>query len=282
MGYSTADPTFYEEHAAAGTVPPSLERSSIRKRVNLLNVEIDSLTKEEFLAGLTQGVVFTPNVDHLMKLRRDPDFRLAYQSADYRVCDSQILLYASKFLGRPIEAKISGSDLLPWFCAHHRHNPDVKIFMLGAKEGIAQRAQRAINARFGRDIIISAHSPSYGFEQNPQECQDIVDKIRASDANVLVVGLGAPKQEKWIAKYKAQLPNIDIFMAVGAAIDFEAGYKPRAPQYVSELGLEWLYRMLSEPRRLWKRYLFDDLPFVWLVLKEKLQLRPMTKLRNGN
>ena len=274
MGYQTADRITCGEHLnASGTLPPSLQ--PVNKRIRLLNVDIDSLSKEDFLHRLERGTVFTPNVDHLMKLRRDSDFRRAYQSADYCICDSQILLYASRFLGQPIEAKLSGSDLLPWFCEYHRDNPDIKIFMLGAKQGIAQRAQQAINARVGRQIIVDTYSPSFGFERNPQECESIIEMIRASEANVLVVGLGAPKQEKWIAQYKSQLPNINIFMAVGAAIDFEAGYKPRAPQFVSELGLEWLHRMMSEPKRLWRRYLFDDLPFIWLVLKEKLRPSPM-------
>jgi exopolysaccharide biosynthesis WecB/TagA/CpsF family protein len=97
--------------------------------------------------------------------------------------------------------------------------------------------------------------------------------IRQSPANVLVVGVGAPKQEKWIAKYRDQLPSIDIFLAVGAAIDFEAGNKPRAPELISKLGLEWLYRLSTEPRRLWKRYLLDDFPFLWLVVKQKFTRR---------
>lgn len=294
MGYTTANPTAGGTQATGAVTLPQPLESTLHSpqpaspespgqkhdshRINLLNVEIDNLSKDDFLSGLTQGVVFTPNVDHLMKLRRDPEFRKAYQAADYRLCDSQILMYASRFLGTPLEAKISGSDLLPWFCHRHRYNPDVKIFMLGAKEGIAHQAQQAINAKVGREIIVASHSPSFGFEKDPQECQQVIEKIRASSANVLVVGLGAPKQEKWIAKYRSQLPNIDIFMAVGAAIDFEAGNKPRAPEFVSELGLEWLYRMLSEPKRLWKRYLLDDLPFVWLVLQEKLRSWQRPKL----
>jgi len=277
MGYQTADRITCGEHLNASGTSLQLP-NAVTKRIRLLNVDIDSLSKEEFLRQLERGTVFTPNVDHLMKLRRDADFRRAYQSADYRICDSQILLYASRFLGRPIAAKISGSDLLPWFCDHHRNNPDIKIFMLGAKPGIAQQAQQAINARVGRDIIVNTYSPSFGFERDPEECNAILQMIRASAANVLVVGLGAPKQEKWIAQYKSQLPNIEIFMAVGAAIDFEAGHKPRAPQFVSELGLEWLYRMMSEPKRLWRRYLFDDLPFLWLVLKEKLRASRMAEL----
>ncbi|NEQ43598.1 MAG: WecB/TagA/CpsF family glycosyltransferase [Leptolyngbya sp. SIOISBB] len=243
----------------------------IEKRIKILDVDIDSFAVDEFLNNLNKGVVFTPNVDHLMRLREDQEFVKAYDAADYRVCDSQILLYASKFLGTPIRAKISGSDLFPMFCEHHRHNPEIKIFLLGGAEGIPQRAQECINQRIGREIIVAAHSPSFGFEKDEAECQRILDMIRSSSANVLIVGVGAPKQEKWIAKYQNQLPNIDIFMGVGAAIDFEAGNKPRAPRWVSEAGLEWLYRLMSEPRRLWKRYLLQDIPFVWLLLKQKMK-----------
>lgn len=248
----------------------------LQKHVEILSVPIDNLSISEFLGNLKQGVVFTPNVDHLMKLQKDNEFVEAYSHADYRVCDSQVLMLASKFLGTPIKAKISGSDLFPSFCEHHKDNEYIKIFMLGGAEGVAAKARRNINERIGREIIVAAHSPSFGFEKSEEECQAIVEMIRQSSANVLVVGVGAPKQEKWIAKYKDQLPNINIFMAIGASIDFEAGHKPRAPQLMSNLGLEWLYRLSTEPQRLWKRYLVDDLPFFWLLLKEK-----MTRLKNG-
>lgn len=242
----------------------------LRKQVEILNVPIDNLSINEFLGDLKRGVVFTPNVDHLMKLQKDSEFVEAYSRADFRVCDSQVLMFASKFLGTPIKAKISGSDLFPSFCEHHKSNENIKIFLLGGAEGVAARARQLINERIGREIIVAAHSPSFGFEKNDQECEAILEMIRQSPANVLVVGVGAPKQEIWIAKYKDRLPTIDIFMAVGAAIDFEAGNKPRAPQLMSQLGLEWLYRLITEPQRLWKRYLLDDLPFFWLLFKEKL------------
>lgn len=253
------------------------EKDSLSKRIEILDVGIDNFAVDEFLANLNKGVVFTPNVDHLMRLRADREFVQAYNVADYRVCDSQILMYASKFLGTPIRAKISGSDLFPMFCEHHRHNPKVKIFLLGGAEGVPQRAQKLINQRIGREIVVAAHSPSFGFEKNEAECERILEMIRNSSANVLIVGVGAPKQEKWIAKYQERLPNIDIFMGVGAAIDFEAGNKPRAPRWMSETGLEWLYRLVSEPKRLWKRYLLQDLPFLWLLLKQKFNsgLRPL-------
>jgi N-acetylglucosaminyldiphosphoundecaprenol N-acetyl-beta-D-mannosaminyltransferase len=241
----------------------------IQTQVEILSIPIDNISVNDFLSQLKKGVVFTPNVDHLMKLQKDMDFVKAYSKADYRVCDSQVLMFASKFLGTPLKAKISGSDLFPMFCEHHRNNEAIKIFLMGGADGIAAQAMERINARIGRQIIVQAHSPSFGFEQDEAECDRILEMIRQSPANVLVVGVGAPKQEKWIAKYRDQLPNIDIFLAVGAAIDFEAGNKPRAPELLSKLGLEWLYRLSTEPRRLWKRYLVDDFPFLWLVIKER-------------
>lgn len=247
------------------------QRARLREQVEILGVEIDNISQRQFLAELTKGVIFTPNVDHLMKLQEDAEFQAAYRQADYKVCDSQVLMYASKLLGKPLKAKISGSDLLPLFCDYHKNNLSITIFLLGGAEGVAKQAQANINTKFGREIVIAAHSPSFGFEKNEAECQAIIDTINNSKATVLAVGVGAPKQELWIAKYRDQMPGVKIFMAVGAALDFEAGNKPRAPKFWSDLGIEWLYRLLSEPGRLWKRYLLDDLPFFGLLLKQKLQ-----------
>jgi N-acetylglucosaminyldiphosphoundecaprenol N-acetyl-beta-D-mannosaminyltransferase len=242
------------------------------KKVKILNLEIDNLSQAEFLADLQSGIVFTPNVDHLMKLQKDPDFVQAYSIGSYKVCDSQVLLYAAKFLGTPIREKISGSDLLPAFYNYHQHDDKIKIFLLGAAEGIALQAQHKINQKIGRNIVVDSYSPTFGFEHNQEECQNIIDRINMSDATVLVVGVGAPKQEKWIYKYREQLPNIKIFMALGATIDFEAGKLQRSPQWVSEIGMEWLFRLLCEPKRLWKRYLIENIPFLFLILKQKFHL----------
>ncbi|MCP6758409.1 MAG: WecB/TagA/CpsF family glycosyltransferase [Fischerella sp. CENA71] len=252
----------------------------LTEKVNLLNIEIDNLLKTDFLENLQSGVVFTPNVDHLMKLQNDPEFLQAYSSADYKLCDSQILIYASKFLGNPIKEKISGSDLFPAFYNFHKKSENIKIFLLGAAKGVAAQAQQKINCQVGRNIIVGSHSPSFGFEKNEQECRNIVDLINDSGATVLAVGLGAPKQEKWIYKYKNELPNIKIFLAIGATLDFEAGNISRAPKFMSEMGLEWLYRMIAEPKRLWKRYLIEDLPFFWLILRQKLNLYAMQTIEN--
>lgn len=242
------------------------------KKIKILNVEIDNFSKSEFLATFRAGVVFTPNVDHLTKLQKDPEFVQAYSICDYKLCDSQILVYASRFLGTPFKEKISGSDLFPSFYNYHKNNEDVKIFLLGAKEGVASKAQNKINQKIGRNIIVASYSPSFGFEKDEEECENIVNMINNSGATVLAVGVGAPKQEKWICKYKDRLSSIKVFMAIGATIDFEAGNLKRAPKWMSQVGLEWLFRMLCEPRRLWKRYLVDDLVFFILILKQKFNM----------
>ncbi|MGQ4649279.1 WecB/TagA/CpsF family glycosyltransferase [Lyngbya aestuarii] len=242
------------------------------KTVKVLNLHVDNVSELEVLENLKCGVVFTPNVDHLVKLQRDTEFYNAYEIADYKLCDSKIIYFVSQFLGTPLKEKISGSDFFPAFYNYHKSNEDIRIFLLGAKEGVAKKAQQKINASVGREIIVGAHSPSFGFEKNEEECLKIIAKIKNSGATVLAVGVGAPKQEKWIQKYRSKLPNINIFLAIGATIDFEAGNVERAPKWVSEVGLEWLYRLLSEPQRLWRRYLVDDPLFFWLVLKQKLNL----------
>lgn len=247
------------------------------KKVSLLNVEIDNLLTSDLLKNLNKGIVFTTNVDHLIKLQKDASFVEAYNVADYKVCDSQILMYASRFLGTPIKEKISGSDFFPNFYNYHKNNENIKIFLLGAATGIANKAQININNKAARNIVVGAHSPSYGFENNQQECQEIIEMINKTDATVLAVGLGAPKQEKWIYKYRHKLSNIKIFLALGATIDFEANKLKRSPKWMSKFGLEWFYRLLCEPQRLWQRYLIDDLPFFWLILKQKLKFyRPDT------
>jgi exopolysaccharide biosynthesis WecB/TagA/CpsF family protein len=244
------------------------------KTVNLLNTSIHNISLQELLEKLTNqgGFVVTPNVDHLVKLQKDQELVNAYQEADYRVCDSKIVEKTCALLGTPIKEKISGSDLFPAFYEYNKDNEDVKIFLLGGQTGIPEQAKNNINTKVGRKIIIDALSPSFGFEKDEAECLAIVERINQSGATVLAVGVGAPKQEKWIAKYRHLLPKVKTFLAIGATIDFEAGNKPRAPKWMSNNGLEWFYRLASEPKRLWKRYLIESLPFFNLVLQQKIQV----------
>lgn len=240
--------------------------------IQLLNVSIHNFTMAELLEKLNYGVVFTANVDHLVKLQRDQEFYEAYENADYRTCDSKIIYYVSRLLGSSVREKVSGSDFLPAFYEYHKHNEETKIFLLGAKEGIAAEAQRKINAKVGREIVVGAHSPSFGFEKKEAECEQIIDLVNRSGATVLAVGVGSPKQEKFIYQYRHRFKHIKIFLAIGATIDFEAGNIQRAPKWISEMGLEWLYRLVAEPRRLWKRYLVEGPSFFWLVFLQRSNL----------
>ncbi|MBS0017546.1 MAG: WecB/TagA/CpsF family glycosyltransferase [Arthrospira sp. SH-MAG29] len=244
------------------------------KEVKLFNICIDNITTDKLLEELGKrgGIVFTPNVDHLMRLQKDQEFYDIYHKSDYRVCDSQIVYYASRLLNQPITEKISGSDLFPAFYNYYRDCEAITIFLLGAAEGVAARAKVKINEKVGREMVVDCYSPPFGFEKDELECQRIVDRINHSKASVLAIGVGAPKQEKWIMKHKDKLTHAKIFLAIGATIDFEAGEKPRSPEWISEAGLEWLHRLVSEPQRLWKRYLIEDMPFFLLLMQQKLNL----------
>ncbi len=145
-------------------------------------------------------------------------------------------------------------------------------FLLGGAADSPRRAAYKINREAGREMVVGGYSPPFGFEHDPIECDRIIEMIREAGATVLAVGVGAPKQEKWIAKHRDRLPFIQIFMAIGATIDFEAGNISRAPRWVQSSGLEWLYRLSAEPGRLWRRYLIHDPPFFWLILKQRLGL----------
>lgn len=240
------------------------------KNIDFLNIKIQVITQQELLCNLKKGALITPNVDHLVKLQKDEDFYKIYQQAEWVVCDSKILYLMSKLLKVSLPEAIPGSSFFTAYYMYHKDDPNCKIFLLGAAEGIAEKARQNINKKVGREIVVGAHSPSYGFEKNEKECEELVKIVNASGANVLLVGVGAPKQEKWIMKYRDRMPNVDVFMALGATIDFEAGTLKRAPKVWQKCGMEWLYRTLKEPKRLFKRYFVDDMQFFYYFGKQLL------------
>ena len=238
--------------------------------IKILNVEILALTQQDLLNSLDKGVLVTPNVDHLVKLQHDKGFYDVYQKAKWVICDSKILYLLSKLLKHSLPEAIPGSSFFTSYYMYHKDDPNCRIFLLGAKDGVAVKAMGRINEKVGRKIIVGAHSPSFGFEKNEQECMDIIDIVNRSGANVLLVGVGAPKQEKWIMKYRDRMPSVKVFMALGATIDFEAGILKRAPKFWQNIGMEWLYRCLKEPKRLFKRYFVDDMQFFYYFTKQLL------------
>lgn len=242
------------------------------KSAKILNIELAGLTQKELLGQLHQGVLITPNVDQMVKLQRDQEFYHIVQQAEYVVCDSKILYLCSKLTKHPLREVIPGSSFFPAFCDYHKDNPDCKIFLLGAMDGVAEKAMRRINERIGRKIVVGAYSPSFGFEKKQEENEAIYKMINDSGANVVLVGVGCPKQEKWISAHKQAMPSVQIWMALGATIDFEAGNVSRAPRWMQHLALEWFYRFLQEPQRMFRRYFVDDPKFFLYFIKQLLGL----------
>ncbi len=240
-----------------------------------LNIDIQNILFNDFLETLTEGVVVTPNADHLIKLQKDREFFECYQNAEHIVCDSRVLMMLSRVLDaqNPIKDQIAGSDFFPAFCQYHSQNTqDMRVFLLGGSETTVVQAQQNINARTNSQIVIDGYSPPFGFEHDDDENQQIIDRINQSGATVLAVGVGAPKQEKWIYRHRDKMPGVKIFLAIGATIEFEAGGVKRAPKWMSRTGLEWAFRISQEPKRMFKRYFLDDMQIFWLVFKQKTGL----------
>ena len=203
-----------------------------------LNIDIKEISELELLQQIRRGVLITPNVDYMVKLQRDREFYEIVRKAEWVVCDSRILLLCSRLLGNPLREAIPGSGFFPHFYMYHKDNPDCRIFLLGAMDGVADKAMEIINGKVGRRIVVGAYSPSYGFERKQEENVAIHKMINDSGANVVLVGVGCPKQEKWIEAHKAMMPGVDIWMALGATIDFEAGNVKRAPKWVQKIAME--------------------------------------------
>jgi len=237
------------------------------REARLLNVWVDDLSVEKIVERLDEGVLFTVNVDHLCQLQRNADFAAAYANATIVSCDSKYVRAGVRALGRGPMTKACGSDIVPAYWRYHAHNPDVRIFLLGARPGVAAAAQARINRLAGRNIVVGTFGPSMNFVNDAAECRMAVDKINASGATCVIVGLGAPKQEIWIHRHRSLMPGVKVFMGVGATIDYEAEAVRRAPLWVRKLALEWLHRVVTDPRRYARRYL-GNLEFFWLLLRD--------------
>lgn len=249
-------------------------------RITLFGVQIDVLDRQQSVARLASWLaepqrncryVVTPNVDHIVKLERQPAFRAAYQDAAMVVADGWPVVSAARWLGKPLPETVPGSDLVPDLLAYMADNASqpLTVYLLGAGPGVAERAAACIEQSYDQVRVVGCYSPPFGFEKDAAECDAICQRVAASGADLLVLGLGAPKQELWVHHHASRLP-VKVALCVGATIDFLAGEKPRAPDWVRKARLEWCHRMLSEPRRLAKRYAHDALVFPWLFCKELL------------
>ena len=246
-------------------------------RMDFLNTHVDNLIMAEALDEIDRLItlnknayVVTPNVDHIVQLEQGGLLCDIYAHADLILTDGKPLIWISKLYRTPIKEKISGSDLFPLLCQRAAQK-GYKMFFLGAAEGVAAKAAENLMAKNPGLQVVGAYSPPLGFEDDSQQMAHIEQMIKDAAPHILIVGLGCPKQERFIFNNKDRL-GVPISLGLGASLDFEAGNIKRAPKWMSDHGLEWLYRAMSEPKRLAKRYLVDALeiaPIVWKYRKRK-------------
>lgn len=247
-----------------------------KERIKLLNIYVDNINMKEAVDEVEKlansskyNYVVTPNVAHVVFLEEDKEFKEVYDNADLILTDGMPLIWISKYFKCPIKEKVSGSDLFPLICERAAINGH-KIFILGAAEGVAKTAADKLCEKYKNLNVVGTYSPPYGFEKDKKEVKKVIDIVNEAEPHILFVGLGAPKQEKFIYKYRDEL-KVPVSLGIGAAIDFQAGNIKRAPRWMQSSGLEGFYRFFKEPKRMFKRVFIDDFKIFPLVFKYKNQ-----------
>jgi N-acetylglucosaminyldiphosphoundecaprenol N-acetyl-beta-D-mannosaminyltransferase len=267
-----------------------MTHAEIPYRVDLFGIDIDAVDLPTAARILLEKAlrperskahyVVTPNVDHVVKLQHDKLFLEAYRGASLVVADGRPVVLASRLLGCPLPGTVPGSDLVPalFDLAVARSTP-LRVYLFGAKPGVADVAAENIRRRWGSTVdICGAVSPEFGFEKDAAACARHVAAISEAKPDVLIIGLGAPKQEIFALQHGHGI-EAGIAICAGATIDFIAGNVPRAPAWMRTFSLEWVYRLAQEPRRLWRRYLTDLLVFPRLVLREAFRIQRDARIR---
>lgn len=252
-----------------------VEEKKAPSSIAILDTRIDNLTMAEVLErveGIIKraipGQIITANVDQLVKNRKQPLMQLLYRAAVLVVPDGMPLLWAARFLKTPLQERINGTDLMERICGLAARK-GLPIFLLGGPQGTADQTARALVERFPGLRVSGSYFPFFGFETQPAENEKIRGLLRDKKPAILFVSLGYPKGVKWIEQNQAAC-GVPLAVEVGSSFRYIAGQMQRAPHWMQKKGLEWLWRLVHEPRRLWKRYLLTDLPFFYYLLKQKL------------
>jgi N-acetylglucosaminyldiphosphoundecaprenol N-acetyl-beta-D-mannosaminyltransferase len=212
--------------------------------------------------------VVTPNAQHVVMLEDDPQFREVYEHAALVLPDGASLLGAARILGTKFRERITGIDLFQGLCERAAQK-GLRVFLLGGCPGAADLAVKKLWARYPNLIVAGTCCPPWGFENDQQQLATVARMIRQAKPHVLFVGLGAPKQENWIYEHGLNL-SVPVCMGIGGSFEMVGGITPRAPLWLQRLGLEWLFRLAVEPRRMWKRYLIGNVQFMAVVLRQLL------------
>jgi len=250
-------------------------RSTKHVKSRLFGISIDRLTMGEALAEIEgllasprPSLVFTPNIQHISLLQKNAEFKSAYAAASLILADSMPLVWSSRLLGSPLPERVAGSDVLPVF-SRVAARKGYGLFFLGGAPGIAARAADILTKKIPGLRIAGVHAPAWGFERHHETNEKALRMIRAARPDILFVALGTPKGEVWAWKNK-DAAFVPVIVCCGAALDFISGNKKRSPRWLQKLGLEWFFRFLHEPGRLWKRYLSSSADFIILLAKELL------------
>lgn len=248
-------------------------------RERMFNIYIDNVNMSEAIEKIDElasnkedySYVVTPNVDHIVKVQTDYEFHRIYEDADLILADGVPVIWASKFLKKTLKEKVSGSDLFPLLC-EHASKKGYKVFFLGGLEGVAEKAKEELQRKYINLNVVGTYCPPFGFEKNEEENNKIIKILNDVKPDILFVGVGAPKQEKWIYNNRDQY-KVPVSLGIGASFDFIAKTTKRAPVWMQKVGLEWFYRFLQEPKRMFKRYFIDDSKFIILLIKEMRKIK---------
>jgi len=249
-------------------------RAANRIRIGALSVDVVDLRGaldaiDDLVQGKTGGTVFTPNVDHVVQAEHDLRFRAAYDHVSLSLVDGMPLLWAARLLKTPLPEKVSGSDLiLPLMrrAAERGH----RVYFLGGAPGAAQLAQQKLLAELPSLRIVGIDDGRIDVNGPPHVQKPILDRIAEARPDLLLVALGAPKQEIWSYEHREAIGSA-VAISVGASLDFIAGSQRRAPRWMSESGLEWAYRLAQDPKRMAGRYLLRDPQFFGIIARQLLQ-----------
>lgn len=211
--------------------------------------------------------VVTPNVDHAVQLQKNSALIDSYKQADLVLADGHPIVWASRLLCQPLPERVPGSEVVPALFDSFNRNGKLRVFLLGAMPGVGALAAENMKRQWPNVETVGVYSPPMGFEKDPEENNFILGRIALTRPDVVIVGLGAPKQEIWVHEHRDQI-RAKTALCVGATIDFLAGEQKRAPVWMQKGGIEWLHRMCSQPKRLVKRYAKDAWVFPQLVWRQ--------------
>jgi N-acetylglucosaminyldiphosphoundecaprenol N-acetyl-beta-D-mannosaminyltransferase len=242
------------------------------RRVPMGRIHVDAVSMKDAIDAIVElcragagGTVLTPNVDHVCLAEANDDLKAAYDVASLSLLDGKPLQWLAAAMRRPVPEKVSGSDLLEPLCERAAQE-GLSCFFLGGVDGVAATAAARLQERHPRLVVAGTHSPPFGFERDVDAERAVVEKIQQARPHLVFVALGAPKQELWMTKQRAALAPA-VTLGVGASLDFLAGVVRRAPRWMSDVGLEWAFRLGQEPRRMYERYLVRDRAFVGIALR---------------